>query len=201
MLGETDVALVVIGKRWFGAGRGRRRIDDPADPVRVEVETALRSGVSVVPVLVEGGAIPKLEQLPDSLQNLVYRNGLEVNSGRDFDQHIERLIRNINPILTGVEQRRAAAQRTEEERQYAEETRRKAEEERVAEETRRKAEEERLAEETRRKRRDGFRAKQPWVSASARYSPRNFVLFLPSPSSFWPDLAGSCGITMSDIHR
>jgi hypothetical protein len=43
--------------------------------------------------------MPNVEQLPDSLKELVYRNGLEVDSGRDFDQHIERLIRNMEPIL------------------------------------------------------------------------------------------------------
>lgn len=98
-LARTDVMLVVIGQRWLGRRRGRRRIDDPADPARVEVETALASRMPVVPVLVDGGGMPNVDQLPDSLKDLVYRNGLEVNSGRDFDQHIERLIRNIEPLL------------------------------------------------------------------------------------------------------
>jgi hypothetical protein len=100
ILSQTDITLVVVGKRWFGPlPRRRRRIDDPADPVRVEVETALRNGMPVVPVLVEGGAMPKADQLPDSLKEFVYRNGLEVDSGRDFDQHIERLIRSLERIL------------------------------------------------------------------------------------------------------
>ena len=100
VLAQTDVTLVVVGKRWFGPQpRRRRRIDDPADPVRVEVETALRNRMPVVPVLVEDAAMPNVDQLPDSLKKFVYRNGLEVDSGRDFDQHIERLIRNMEPIL------------------------------------------------------------------------------------------------------
>ena len=130
MLAETDIALVVVGTRWFGGQRGRRRIDDPADPVRIEVETALRSGMSVVPVLVEGARMPRVDQLPDSLKDLIYRNGQEVGSGRDFDQHIERLIRNIDPILAQAEGRQAEAARlAEEERQQAEAARRKSEEE------------------------------------------------------------------------
>jgi hypothetical protein len=111
VLAQTDVTLVVVGKRWFGPlPRRRRRIDDPADPVRVEVETALRNGMPVIPVLVEGGAMPNVDQLPDSLKEFVYRNGLEVDSGRDFDQHIERLIRNMEPILArrGTEMEEAA---------------------------------------------------------------------------------------------
>jgi hypothetical protein len=99
VLAETDITLVVVGLRWLGAQSGRRWIDDPADPVRVEIETALRNGMPVVPVLVEGGAMPNVDQLPDTLSELVYRNGLEIDAGHDFDQHIERLIRNTEPIL------------------------------------------------------------------------------------------------------
>jgi len=143
MLAETDIAIVVVGTRWFGGQRGRRRIDDPADPVRIEVETALRSGMSVVPVLVEGARMPRVDQLPDSLKDLIYRNGQEVGSGRDFDQHIERLIRNIDPILAQAEGRQAEAARlAEEERQQAEAARR-AEEERQQAEAARRADEER----------------------------------------------------------
>src|SRR5262249_11921721 len=101
-----------------------------------EVEAALRNGMSVVPVLVEGSGMPDVDQLPDSLQDLAYRNGLEVDSGRDFDQHIERLIRNLEPILV-----RSANERVEEEKQRAEATRR-AEEEKQRTEAARQAEEE-----------------------------------------------------------
>jgi hypothetical protein len=148
ILARTDVGLVVVGKRWFGARRGGRRIDNPADPVRVELEIILRRGMPVVPILVEGGAMPTADQLPDSLKELVYHNGLDVDSGRDFDQHIERLIRNIGPILIGAERRRAeeekrqaeAARIAEEEKQWAEAARR-AEEEQQRTEAARQAEE------------------------------------------------------------
>ncbi len=40
--------------------------------------------------------MPNVDQLPDSLKEFVYRNGLDVDAGRDFDQHIERLIRIID---------------------------------------------------------------------------------------------------------
>jgi hypothetical protein len=138
ILAQTDITLVVVGKRWFGPlPRRRRRIDDPADPVRVEVEAALRNRMPVVPLLVEGGAMPKVDQLPDSLREFVYRNGLVIDSGRDFDQHIERLIRNLEPVLV---QRAEAARQVEEERQHAETAR-------LAEEEKRRAEAARLAEE------------------------------------------------------
>jgi hypothetical protein len=100
MLVQTDIALVVVGKRWLGPlPRRQPRINDPSDPVRVEVETALRNGMPVVPLLVEGGAMPNVDQLPDSLKEFVYRNGLEIDPGRDFDQQIDRLICSMEPIL------------------------------------------------------------------------------------------------------
>ena len=127
MLAESNIALVIIGKRWFGTARGRKRINDPADPVRVEVETALRRRMPVIPIFVEGSGMPKADELPDSLRNLIYRNGLNVDSGRDFDQHIARLIRNIDPIIAEAarqaeeeKQRAEAARLVEEERQRAE---------------------------------------------------------------------------------
>ena len=142
ILAQTDITLVVVGKRWFGARRGRRRIDDPADPVRVEVEAALRSGMPVIPVLVEGGGMPNVDQLSDSLKELVYRNGLDVGSGRDFDQHMERLIRNIEPILA---QRAEAARQAEEEQRRSEAARQAEEEKRRAEAARRAEGEKRQA--------------------------------------------------------
>jgi formylglycine-generating enzyme required for sulfatase activity len=149
MLAETDITLVIIGKRWLGPGRGRRRINDPADPVRIEVETALRIGKPVIPILVEGSGMPKVDQLPDTLKDLIYRNGLDVDSGRDFDQHVERLIRNIDPILARISRQRAeeekrraeAARQAEEEKQRAEAAR-QAEEEKQRAEAARQAEEE-----------------------------------------------------------
>ena len=162
MLAESNIALVIIGKRWFGTARGRKRINDPADPVRVEVETALRRRMPVIPIFVEGSGMPKADELPDSLRNLIYRNGLNVDSGRDFDQHIARLIRNIDPIIAEAarqaeeeKQRAEAARLVEEERQRAEaarlveEERQRAEAARLVEGERQRAEAARLVEEER----------------------------------------------------
>src|SRR5262245_42428174 len=56
----TDVLVAIIGPKWTGVSRGRRaRIREDNDPVRVEVERALISGIAVVPVLVNGAKMPK----------------------------------------------------------------------------------------------------------------------------------------------
>lgn len=53
---SADVVLVLIGSRWLtlqGAD-GVRRLDEPDDWVRLEIETALGTQRTVIPVLVDG---------------------------------------------------------------------------------------------------------------------------------------------------
>jgi len=77
----------------------RRRIDEATDPVRVEVETALREGVRVLPVLVDGARMPTEDELPDGLKDLAFINAAPVDTGRDFRQHLERVLRAMDEIL------------------------------------------------------------------------------------------------------
>ena len=74
----------------------RNRLDNAADPVRVEIETALRKGVPLIPVLVFGAAMPGVGELPESLADLAYRNAMQIDAGRDFDTHMARLIRAVD---------------------------------------------------------------------------------------------------------
>jgi hypothetical protein len=57
---------------------GKRRLDDPKDTVRQELQTALSSGMRVFPLLVGGAKMPPEEELPGELQALARRNALEV---------------------------------------------------------------------------------------------------------------------------
>lgn len=92
-LGRCDVLLVLIGRAWLSVrdAHGRLRLEDPEDFVRREVETALaRPDVLVVPVLVQGTAMPAPDQLPETLRQLARRNALELSDARwSFD--VERL--------------------------------------------------------------------------------------------------------------
>src|SRR5262245_3456964 len=49
---ECDVLLAVIGPMWLAARgpSGGRRLDDEADYVRIEIETALRRDIPVIPL-------------------------------------------------------------------------------------------------------------------------------------------------------
>jgi TIR domain/WD domain, G-beta repeat len=99
VLDESDIVLVVIGQRWIGGRGAQGRLGNPADPVRIEVETALKKGIPVIPILVGRVGMPQSERLPESLRDITYRNALQVDDGLDFDHHLERLIRAMDGIL------------------------------------------------------------------------------------------------------
>ena len=77
---KCETILVVIGPQWLSIenDQGVRRLDDPEDFVRVEIEAALERNVPVVPVLLDGTPMPRADQLPVSLKPFARRNALEL---------------------------------------------------------------------------------------------------------------------------
>ena len=64
-VGESEVLLVLIGKRWLGErADGPPRIGDPGDFVALEVAAGLAKGMSVIPLLLDGATMPSAAQLP-----------------------------------------------------------------------------------------------------------------------------------------
>jgi len=93
---QCEVLLALIGDRWFEADEhGNRRLDDPSDYVRIEIEAALARDISVIPVLIGRSLLPREAELPSSLRDLIYRNALQLDPGQDFEAHVNRLIRGI----------------------------------------------------------------------------------------------------------
>jgi|HubBroStandDraft_2_1064218.scaffolds.fasta_scaffold33876_1 WD40 repeat protein len=82
-VGSSDVLLALIGPDWLTLSdyTGDRRIDNPDDIVRLELETALRRDLRVIPVLVEGARMPSRSDLPESLSSLARRNAIELRPG------------------------------------------------------------------------------------------------------------------------
>lgn len=99
-LRASDLLIAIVGEKWLGpqAG-GKLRIMNEADPVRVELETALKRDITVLPVLLDGTSMPDPAELPETIKDFAYRNAIEVESGRDFNVHIDRLIRAMEQIL------------------------------------------------------------------------------------------------------
>jgi hypothetical protein len=99
-LKRAKVVIAVIGPTWFGGrGKGNRRIDDPADFVRLEIAIALQRGIPVIPVLIDNTPMPQVENLPDDLRGLAFRNALILDTGVDFHHHADRLIAGIRELM------------------------------------------------------------------------------------------------------
>ena len=99
-LSDSDVMIEVIGPKWLGSQkRGHARIKEDADPVRIEIETALQKGIPIIPVLVDNAMMPKIADLPDTLKDIIYLNAAPIDGGRDFHQHMDRLIRSMEENL------------------------------------------------------------------------------------------------------
>jgi predicted nucleic acid-binding Zn-ribbon protein len=77
--GGCDVLLAVIGPGWLDATRnGERRLLNPDDYVRREIEAALERRVPVIPVALPGATLPEQDDLPGSLRGLRARPALAV---------------------------------------------------------------------------------------------------------------------------
>ncbi len=90
--------LAVIGRNWLTVTneKGRRRLDDPDDFLRLEIQSALEADfrVRVIPVLVQGTGMPRPGELPDPLVRLSYRQAHILSDARfhaDVRELIERL--------------------------------------------------------------------------------------------------------------
>ena len=99
-----QVLLALIGKNWATAvdADGRRRLDDPLDFVRLETASALKRDIPVIPVLVQGARMPKLDQLPEDLKELAYRNNVELTHAR-WDSDVQVLVQALRLIVQPVE--------------------------------------------------------------------------------------------------
>ncbi|HEX8487162.1 MAG TPA: glycerophosphodiester phosphodiesterase family protein [Propionibacteriaceae bacterium] len=100
---SCDVLLALIGPQWLTItdSNGNRRLDDPSDFVRLELETALgREDVRVIPILVDHATMPRPGELPDQLRPLTRRQAIEI-SPVTFDTR--RLLNVVRDTLTQLE--------------------------------------------------------------------------------------------------
>ena len=130
-VGECDVLVALIGKRWVGGEPGgTSRLDNTKDYVRLEVSTALARDIRVIPVLVDNMAMPNEDSLPSPVQPITRRNAIEISNTR-FNFDVEQLITAVRKILDEAEAKRKADEenrrRIEEERNRVEQEQRRIE--------------------------------------------------------------------------
>jgi TIR domain len=98
-----DVMLVLIDKNWAAAkdAKGRIRLENSDDFVRMEVETALKRDIVVTPILLKGAQMPAAEELPAEISHLAYRSAFELSHSRwqsDVGEMIRRLRLEKGPL-------------------------------------------------------------------------------------------------------
>jgi serine/threonine-protein kinase len=101
VLSQCQAVLVIVGSQWTDArdGAGARRLDNPDDFVRIELEAALVRGVPVIPVLVANATMPREGHLPQSLAPFAYRQAIAVRPDPDFHRDMDRLVASLQAML------------------------------------------------------------------------------------------------------
>jgi hypothetical protein len=168
-LADVDALIAIVGPQWRGINEdGSARITEENDLVRIEIETALKRGIPLIPVLIGSAIMPKATELPESIRDFSFRNAATIDSGRNFNNDIERVMRSIDRYLEAKKKREAEGKREaglkeeaekeqkrleeEERRKTAEAQQRRADKERCEiAEAKRRAEEERARKEAERK--------------------------------------------------
>lgn len=110
----SQIVIVIVGPSWLTAHdqHYRRRIDDPNDWVRLEIESSLASKKHLIVVLLDDTPMPPKEALPSGLlSSLPEIQALRFRSGADSDSDILKLTQAIEgssayakaqPALTGA---------------------------------------------------------------------------------------------------
>jgi hypothetical protein len=93
IIGQSAVIVVLIG-----GGRWVSQLDYPQDGVRFEIETALKQGKPVIPVLIGKARMPRANELPESIRPLTEYQGMQLNNNSD----ILRLIGTVQAITRRV---------------------------------------------------------------------------------------------------
>ena len=105
---SCDVLLVLIGHQWLtAAGADGRRLADPGDFVRLEIEAALTRGVRVIPVLVDGARLPGNGELPPSLAGLLQQPPLALGPSQP-DADVTRLLQVLDQNLAQTQSMQAS---------------------------------------------------------------------------------------------
>jgi hypothetical protein len=99
-LDSSDIMLVIIGPDWMAYNNEKNtyRINEKNDWVRTEIATALQRNIRVVPVLLEGAALPDEALLTDDLKPLLRRQSYEISNKR-WKYDSEQLIAFLKKVL------------------------------------------------------------------------------------------------------
>ena len=95
------VVVAVIGPDWeqLRNENNTRRLEDPSDFVVIEIASALKRRIPLIPVLVERTSLPALDLLPNAIATMTSRQSLRLRPDPDFSTDVDRLIQAITVHL------------------------------------------------------------------------------------------------------
>jgi hypothetical protein len=98
---RSAVMLVLIGPGWLTDAQGVRRLDEPQDHVRNEIEEGLLRRLLVIPVLVDGASMPRSSELPAALVQLAELQSLQISHSsyrHDDDMVVSRVVEHVRRL-------------------------------------------------------------------------------------------------------
>jgi len=97
----SKALVAVIGPGWLVSRDGARKLGEEGDFVTEEIAAAIESGITIVPVLVDGARMPAIDELPPRLRELSRRNAVSISHER-FDSDSKHLVEALYKPL-GIE--------------------------------------------------------------------------------------------------
>jgi hypothetical protein len=111
-LSSCAAFITIIGEQWLtltNPKTGQRRLDEPDDPLKSEIEIALAENIRIVPVLLEGANMPDADDLPEEIKKLAFINAIQISELR-WEDDINRLIKLLEQILSQYEDKSGEAE-------------------------------------------------------------------------------------------
>jgi hypothetical protein len=104
VLESIQVLLVLIGPEWLvedPESPGRLLIERDDDWVGREIRRAIERGIPIVPVLMDGSALPDPVMLPPDLRPLVFHQAVEIRH-RHLGEDVNRLADYLATLISGI---------------------------------------------------------------------------------------------------
>ena len=118
---DCDAVLALIGPGWSDANApstGASGLDDRHETMHCGIATALRVGVPVIPVLINGASLPSVASLPADLQPLSRRRAFALRN-KAFKADARRLLKRLTPQRLGRMPRRGYGRPNADHRSWA----------------------------------------------------------------------------------
>src|SRR5262249_32290552 len=108
-IADCDVVLVLVGNDWLVANPPTqpRYFNDPTDSVRLEIESAIRRQVPILPILVGSARLPRETDLPHSVASLIACRTLKVRFDRDLQGELQQLPKALDGHFVTREKKRS----------------------------------------------------------------------------------------------